>query len=186
MSAETIVRRILRNELPDGVSLSKEKAMASVNHFVRVFNKFLAEGLSLEAEEVNLTEAIRQEVVAQGFWDNAEDEDKGVAPEPAALTDKVVKCAVLEVMEQRHLAAGDDAVAEDLDLTELPSAVAKHLGESDGGERLGKDFLPAMIEATQVYLRRLKLKPELLAPDFDDDAAVDILLGLEPPPGLEL
>ncbi|KAH8053111.1 hypothetical protein JL722_9777 [Aureococcus anophagefferens] len=30
------------------------------------------------------------------------------------------------------------------------------------------------------------LKPELLAPDFDDDAAVDILLGLEPPPGLEL
>ena len=105
-----------------------------------------------------MTEAIRQEVVAQGFWDNAEDEDKGVAPEPAALTDKVVKCAVLEVMEQRHLAAGDDAVAEDLDLTELPSAVAKHLGESDGGERLGKDFLDAMIEGMEDYLRRLKLK----------------------------
>ena len=85
MSAETIVRRILRNELPDGISLSKEKAMASVNHFVRVFNKFLAEGLSLEAVEVNLTEAIRQEVVAQGFMDRAEDEDEGVAPEPAVL-----------------------------------------------------------------------------------------------------
>ena len=91
MSARRMCERILRNELPDGISLSKEKAMASVNHFVRVFNKFLAEGLSLEAVEVNLTEAIRKEVVAQGFWDNAEDEDKGVAPEPAALTDAVVK-----------------------------------------------------------------------------------------------
>ena len=77
MSAETIVRRILLNALPDGISLSKEKAMASVNHFVRVFNKFLADGLSPAAVEVNLTEAIRQEAVAQGFWDNAEDDGSG-------------------------------------------------------------------------------------------------------------
>ena len=139
--------RILRNELPDGISLSKEKAMASVNHFVRVFNKFLAEGLSLEAVEVNLTEAIRQEVVAQGFMDRAEDKDEGVAPEPAVLTDAVVKRAVLEVVEPSTFANPD--------VEEILGSVANRLGESDGGERLRNGFMPAIRDAMREYLHRL-------------------------------
>jgi hypothetical protein len=79
--------------------------------------------------------------------DWAEDEDEGVAPEPAALTDAVVKRAVLEVVE---------GLGVNLDTKELLSSVAKHLGESDGGERLRNGFMPAMRDAMGEYLLRLK------------------------------
>ena len=120
---------------------------------LRTFNNTVAEGHREEMAEQLLTEAIRRTCVLHDLpW------GEGVAPEPAALTDAVVKRAFMEVAEQMHL-AGDLNLEKGSGLEHLGvlvSAVATHLGESDGGERLRNDFLPVIGEAMRDFLSWLK------------------------------
>ena len=85
MSAEAIVRRALRT-----VSLPEHLIDRYTPEMLRTFNKTIAEGHSSEKAEQLLTEALRR--------------TGRVAPEPAALTDAVVKRAFMEVAEQMQTA----------------------------------------------------------------------------------
>ena len=158
MSAETIVRRALRN-----ASQPEHPIDQYVPNVLRIFNNYVADGHSLEKAEQLLTEALRQAALIE-FHDLPWGE--GVAPEPAALTEAVVKRTFMEVAENERRSRPADRVFGSTDdhMDFLVGALAARLGESDGGERLRNDFRPAIGEAMRDFLLRLESEQAVSEP----------------------
>ena len=149
MSAETIVRRALRNA-------------GQPEHFIdqytpnvlRIFNNYVADGHSPEKAEQLLMEALRvgnEEVLREAHRRVCEEQSR-------ALTEAVVKRTFMEVAENERRSRPADRVFGSTDdhMDFLVGALAARLGESDGGERLRNDFRPAIGEAMRDFLLRLE------------------------------
>ena len=161
MSAETIVRRALRN-----ASQPEHPIDQYVPNVLRIFNNYVADGHSLEKAEQLLTEALRQAALIE-FHDLPWGE--GVAPEPAALTEAVVKRTFMEVAENERRSRPADRVFGSTDdhMDFLVGALAARLGESDG------ESLAATAEQVKRTGARLKeLRNILKNPDRSGALAV--------------
>ena len=160
MSAETIVRRALRNA-------------GQPEHFIdqytpnvlRIFNNYVADGHSPEKAEQLLMEALRvgnEEVLREAHRRVCEEQSR-------ALTEAVVKRTFMEVAEseRRSRPAGMVFGSTDDHMDFLVGALAARLGESDG------ESLAATAEQVKRTGARLKeLRNILKNPDRSGALAV--------------